>query len=46
MLHYFLYDLPGKILSLISDIDRENPSLIFMLYSLIILGLIALFSRR
>ncbi|EEF6878880.1 TPA: hypothetical protein M4731_003638 [Salmonella enterica] len=46
MLHYFLYDLPGNIISLTADLDKENPWLIFTLYSLIILWLIALFSRR
>lgn len=46
MLHYLLYELPGNIVTLHSTVTAENPELVLLLYCLVVLWLILLFSRH
>lgn len=45
MFHYFLYGLPGDVLTLHTAIVAENPVLVMLMYCVIVLWLILIFSR-
>ncbi|KFD22981.1 hypothetical protein GYRE_02511 [Yokenella regensburgei ATCC 49455] len=46
MSHYLLYELPIEIITLHDSIANENPGLVLLLYCIIVLWLILLFSRH
>ncbi len=46
MLHYLLYELPGDIVTLHTSIVDENPGLVLLMYCLVVLWLILIFSRH
>lgn len=45
MFHYLLYEFPGDVLALHTAIAAENPALVMLIYCVIVLWLIFIFSR-